>query len=136
MEGKSIEDTLLDAINEEYNEVKAYSLDYRKDYVNRITDDYLESQDKIPPVKVLNRLSDLLLHDYVEGDSRSNKTQAVEYSILSEAQYLRRTVGQNQSRQKHGVTYVESPIDDITTLGQDRALINLDFLEDIAKDLD
>lgn len=136
MEGKSAGDLLLDGINEVYNDVKHYTLEERKQYVTEVTDYFLEEEGEMPPSKVLNRLGDLILYDYLEGDSRSNKAQAEEYSILTEAQYLRRTIGQNQSRQTHGITYVESPTDDFSTYNLEPDYINLEFLENIEKDLD
>lgn len=134
--GKTAGELLLEGINEEYKTVREYSLEERCRYAEGLVDAYLELEGESPPSTVLNRLGDLILHDYVEGDTRSNKAQVVEYPILSEGQYLRRTRGKNQPRSTTGYSYVESPTDDFSKLNISKEHIELGFLEDIDITLD
>lgn len=108
-------DKTMQHIEENYNDLKELPYEYRHYFVEGLIDS-IYNAGKDPSKAILSRLSDLLLHDYVEGDTRSNKMRVEEYPIMSDAQYNRRVKGDNQAKGSKPYAYVEAILDDITIL--------------------
>lgn len=83
-----------------------------------LIDRYIEQTGERPPNASLGLLGHAILYDHLEGDTASNKSQVVEFPILTEAQYLRRTRGQGSAANKTGETYREVYAD-VTQLASD-----------------
>lgn len=127
-------DILLKEIEESYSIVREWTLEERKLYVNYKTESYFQEHEEFPNSKVLNKLSDLILYDYLEGDTRQNKNTLEEYSILSQSQYDRKVKGKTQARR---VAYVEAPTPDFSIVrGETTYKLNIDFMDDIDREID
>lgn len=123
-------DTILNYINECYSVLKETPYQVREKFVNELIQELIdESYDVLNKHEVLSRLGDLLLYDYVEGDTRPNKMQLEEYPIMSMTQYESRTRGKRQKLKSRSQAFVEAPLEDASFLESSGTPINLTPLE-------
>lgn len=125
-------DKLLDYVNKVYDSMKVKSVDERNKFSEDLINKTVDETGDVPSLEVLIRLGDLMLYDYVEGDTRSNKMQEEDYPIMSEQQYLRRVRGDNQPLRNRSQAYVEAPLEDasyLESLGEEINLFILDSLD-------
>lgn len=83
--------------------------DYRMFIVEKMTDAYIEQTGRRPDVEVLERLTNVLLHEELT-DKRADKMTLEEYPIMSDHQYDRRARGLKRPRNSAGVTSTEVPL--------------------------
>jgi len=94
-------------------EKQAYDLTHedRVYCVSALTEEYVLEHGEQPSPALLDRLSDVIMHDDLT-DPRPNKSRLVEYNVLSDNQYARRTAGTRTGRSKKtGVSNREVSID-------------------------
>ena len=84
--------------------------DFRMYIIEAMTDAYIEQTGQRPDVAMLERLTNVILHEEL-SDKRANKMSLVEYPIMSESQYDRRVRGLQRRRSSAGVTHMEVPLD-------------------------
>lgn len=125
------QEELIDYIDDKRKELTSLEYDKREYKVTTILEEYFDEHGRYPDPKCINKLTNIILYDNLEGDTRSNKMQAEEYPVLSEAQYLRRTRGDNQKvGGKRGNAYVEMPLEDTYVLETDLHPIDHSYFED------
>lgn len=90
-------------IDDAFEDLTLLPLDIRLSVVDDVIERYFAVTKEVPKPYVLDRLAHVLSWDYMEGDTRSNKSRKEEYPILTEAQYERRTSGNN-----HKTTFYET----------------------------
>lgn len=80
-----------DDITEQFKRFRQFGMgiDARINFSIRLTERYLEANDKIPPVSVLDRLATLILQDEL-ADKNIHKSLHNEYPLLSDRQQERR----------------------------------------------
>lgn len=123
------QDNYLDYVNDMYAEMKHEPVEDRKKFAEDIINESLKVTGEIPSPSVLSRLGDLILYDYVEGDTRSNKMRVEEYPIMSDAQYRRRTKGDGQDLYTRDYSYVEAPIEDASIMASSDEELDLSILD-------
>lgn len=83
---------------------------YRITYIFDLINDYILQTGERPDGDALYRLSNVILYDHLEGDTRPNKVQADEYPILTDIQLRFRRSGATRERNAQGVIYKEVPL--------------------------
>lgn len=84
-----------EAVENAFEELTQETVEYRLTLSEVVIDRYVSETGERPTTNALSRLAHAILYDDMEGDERSNKSQVVEYPILTDAQYARRTKGDN-----------------------------------------
>lgn len=95
-----------------------YEREERMQVIEQLTDAYVEQTGKVPDGKMLERMTNVVLHEELT-DRRADKMTLEEYPIMSDHQYGRRTTGSQQPRNKAGVVTYEVPLEHGSNVGID-----------------
>lgn len=110
-----------DIIDDYYMEWHNYPIEARISLIDALIDRYITHTGERPDGKILYRLGNVLLYDYLEGDSRKDKMQREEYPILTKAQYKRRVMGIHNRVNNEGDINHEVPLKHANNIGLDGA---------------
>jgi hypothetical protein len=110
-------------IIEEYTEVLegaagSTTREYRMFIIEKMTDAYIEQTGKVPSGNILERMTNVILHEELT-DKRADKMTIEEYPIMSDHQYERRTTGRKRPKNTAGVTNMEVPLKHATYVATD-----------------
>jgi len=94
------------------------SIEWRKEGIDWLVDEYLTHTGRTPDSGLLERMANTLLHAELT-DKRPDKMTLEEYPIMSDTQYERRTEGARRERKKNGVTVREVPLTQARNIGAD-----------------
>lgn len=91
----------------------------RNQAIETLTDVYIDQTGERPGEDALYELTDIVLYNYLEGDTRRTKMQVEEYPILTEGQYEFRTQAKTRERNAQGVAYREVSLEAASYIGTD-----------------
>jgi len=94
--------------------------DYRMHVIEQMIDAYIEQVGKRPDGDVLERLTNVVLHEEL-SDPRPDKMTIEEYPIMSERMYRVRTQGAERKKNKAGVVNYEVPLEQGVNVATDGA---------------
>lgn len=95
------------------------SIEWRKEGIEWLTTEYLNTTGKVPDGKLLERMADTLLHAELT-DNAKDKMSKYEYPILSDMQYARRTEGRHtRKKRQDGGAVREVPLAQAKNIGAD-----------------
>jgi hypothetical protein len=86
--------------------------------IDKMIDAYVEQTGDRPDGKVLEKLTNVILHEELT-DPRPDKMTLEEYPIMSDRQYEKRTTGKTRQKNKAGVTLTEVPLKQATYVATD-----------------
>lgn len=113
------------------------SREKRMTEVERLTDEYIEANGYPPDGGVLERLSNVILHEEltdphpdkmsrkITADMSEDEKRRHEYPIMSDRMYEARVSGDQRRRRKDGTTIIEVPLAQARNMGLDGKNYNL-----------